>query len=291
MLYGALEAGGTKMVLGCYDENGTLLDRTVMPTETPAITFPKMLDYFKGKGIGALGIGSFGPLCLNPGDPHFGAIGATPKLPWRGFDLMGEFARGLGVPVALDTDVNAAALAEAQLGAAKGLGSCLYVTIGTGVGGGVIVDGKPIHGLMHPELGHMLLVPDPRDPMPQGVCPYHKGCLEGLAAGPSMEKRWGLSAKELPDDHVAWDIEANYLAQMCFNAILTLSPEKIILGGGVLQRKHIFPLIRRKTLSMLNGYIECLADSDLSDYIVEPGLDTASGLTGSYLLARQAADN
>ena len=288
MLYGALEAGGTKMVLGCFDENGTLLDRTVMPTEAPDITFPKMAAFFAEKKIDALGIGSFGPLCLNPKDPRYGAVGASPKLSWRGFNIVKAFSEALHVPVALDTDVNAAALAEAKLGAAKGLASCVYVTIGTGVGGGVVVDGKPIHGLMHPELGHMLLTPDPRDPKPEGFCPYHKSCLEGLAAGPSMEKRWGLSAKELPDDHVAWEIEANYLAQMCYNVILTLSPEKIILGGGVLQRKHIFPLIRRRTLELLNGYIEELDGSDLSDYIVEPGLDTASGLTGSYLLALQA---
>ena len=260
-----------------------------MPTETPAITFPKMLDYFKDKGIGALGIGSFGPLCLNPGDPHFGAIGATPKLPWRGFDLMGEFARGLGVPVALDTDVNAAALAEAQLGAAKGLGSCLYVTIGTGVGGGVIVDGKPIHGLMHPELGHQLICPHPEDPSPEGFCPYHKGCLEGLASGPALEKRWSISSRNLPASHIGWTIEADYLAQMCHNAIMSFSPEKIILGGGVMQQDFLFPMIRAKTIEYLGGYISSESvNHGLEDYIVAPGLGINSGLFGSYLLAKKA---
>ena len=290
-LFGALEAGGTKMVLSILNEAGEMLDRTSIPTETPAKTMPAMIDYFAEKQISALGIGCFGPLDLNPASPTFGYITATPKLAWRHYPVMAAFAEALKVPVKLDTDVNGAAIAEHAMGAAKGLDSCLYVTIGTGVGGGLIIGGKPVHGLTHPELGHQLLSADPRDPVPDGFCPYHKRCLEGLAAGPAIEKRWGISSKELPPEHVAWDIEAGYLAQMCHNAIMFFSPEKIILGGGVMQQKFLFPLIRQKTLELLGGYVSSPAvDRGLVDYIVEPGLGTNSGVMGAWLLAKAALE-
>ena len=195
----------------------------------------------------------------------------------------------LGVPSLIDTDVNAAALAEWKLGAAKGLNSCLYVTVGTGVGAGLVIEGELVHGLVHPEMGHILLRQEPADPAPDGFCPYHKGCLEGLAAGPAIEKRWGKKGYELPPDHEAWTLEAAYLAQMCVNAICSFSPEKIILGGGVMQQKHLFPLIREKTLALLNGYVQAKEILDgIDDYIVEPGLGTKSGATGALLLAQQA---
>ena len=287
--YGALEAGGTKMVLAIVSEQGELLDRISIPTLTPDETMPQMIEYFQKTPIAALGIGCFGPLDLNPASDTYGYITATPKLPWRNYPILPVFREKLQIPVGLDTDVNGAALAESALGAAKGLQSCMYVTVGTGIGGGVIVHGKPVHGLMHPEIGHIPVVPVSNDPMPQGNCPYHGCCLEGMAAGPAIEKRWGISAKELPPEHPAWEMEANYLAQLCASAMLSFSPEKIIMGGGVMQKKFLFPLIREKTVAQLHGYItHPVIEAGLADYIVEPGLGTESGILGAYLLAKQA---
>lgn len=290
--YGALEAGGTKMVLSWLDENGQMLERLSIPTREPENTMPAMAAFFREHPIDALGIGCFGPLDLNPASPTYGSITATPKLSWRNYPILQEFIRQLNVPAALDTDVNGAALAEVRLGAARGLSSCLYVTVGTGIGGGLIIGGKPVHGLVHPEIGHQLMQPAANDPTPDGFCPYHKHCLEGLAAGPAIEKRWGISAKELPHDHPAWDLETTYLAQMCHNAIMAFSPEKIILGGGVMQQEFLFPIIRRKVLESLGGYVCSPAvDRGLEDYIVAPGLGVNSGVMGAYLLAQQAAED
>lgn len=289
--YGALEAGGTKMVLSYLDEGGRMLERLSIPTRTPAETMPEMIAFFRAHPVDALGIGCFGPLELNPARENFGSITATPKLAWRDYSIMRAFREALDVPVGLDTDVNGAALAEARLGAAKGLASCLYVTVGTGIGGGVVTGGRPVHGLVHPEFGHQLMRPAEGDPAPEGFCPYHKGCLEGLASGPAIEKRWGVSAKELPPEHPAWRVESDYLAQMCHNAIMAFSPEKIILGGGVMQQKFLLPIIREKTLALLGGYICAPAvDAGLADYIVEPGLGVNSGVMGAYLLAREALE-
>ena len=290
MRLGTLEAGGTKMVLSVGNENNELLEQTSIPTETPAKTIPAMVEWFKSKDIIALGIGSFGPVDLNPKSQTYGYITSTPKQGWTNQPLLPTLQESLHVPAMIDTDVNAAALAEWKLGAAKGLNSCLYVTIGTGVGAGLVVEGHLVHGLLHPEMGHMLLQPAKNDPTPDGFCPFHKGCLEGLASGPAIAKRWGRKAYELPQDHEAWELEAWYLAQMCMNAICTLSPEKIILGGGVMQQKHLFPMIRKKTQELLNGYIRHQAILEKIDaYITEPGLGTRSGATGALLLAKQAA--
>ena len=290
MTIGALEAGGTKMVLAAYDEAGRELDRLSLPTETPDVTMPRMIDYFRAQGVSALGIGSFGPLDLEERSPGYGDITATPKLAWRNYPLLRAFRDALGVPCAIDTDVNAAALAEVRQGAARGLDSCVYVTVGTGIGGGVYAGGALVHGLMHPEIGHMLLRPHPDDPNPRGVCPYHDGCLEGLASGPAVAARCGGDARALPDDDPAWALEAHYLAQMCVNLIVTLSPERILLGGGVMQRACLYPLIRRETLRLLGGYVqrpEIL--TGLDEYIVPPALYPISGLIGAYLLGWGAA--
>ena len=289
MRFGTLEAGGTKMVLSVGNERNELLEQTSMPTEAPEKTIPSMINWFKDKNIVSLGIGTFGPADLNPDSATYGWITKTPKPGWSDKPLLPPMRDALGIPALIDTDVNAAALAEWQLGAAKGLRSCLYVTVGTGVGAGLVIEGNLVHGLVHPEMGHMLLRQEPDDPAPDGFCPYHKGCLEGLAAGPAIEKRWGTKAQYLSPDHEAWKLEASYLAQMCMNAVCAFSPEKIILGGGVMQQKHLFPLIRQKTLELLNGYVqakEILAHID--SYIVEPGLGTKSGATGALLLAQQA---
>jgi len=288
--YGTLEAGGTKMVLSIGNEHNELLEQTSMPTEAPEKTIPAMIDWFRGRDIVSLGIGTFGPVDLREDSPTYGYITKTPKPGWSDQPLLPAMRDALGVPSLIDTDVNAAALAEWKLGAAQGLNSCMYVTVGTGIGAGLVVEGKMVHGLVHPELGHMLLRQEEGDPAPEGFCPYHRGCLEGLAAGPAIEKRWGKKAVELPPDHEAWDLEAAYLAQMCVNAICSFSPEKIILGGGVMQQKHLFPRIRKRTQELLNGYIQHRAILEgIDDYIVEPGLGTRSGATGALLLARQAA--
>ena len=289
MLFGTLEAGGTKMVLSIGNEQNELIEQTSIPTEDPAKTIPVMIDWFRGKGIAALGIGTFGPVDLKKESPTYGWITKTPKPGWSDKPLLPPLQEALDVPALIDTDVNAAALAEWKLGAARGLNSCLYVTVGTGIGAGLVIEGKLVHGLVHPEFGHMLLRQEEKDPTPDGFCPYHKGCLEGLASGPAIEKRWGRKAYDLPEDHEAWNLEAAYLAQMCMDAVCGFSPEKIILGGGVMQQKHLFPLIRKKTLELLNGYVQAKEIlEDIDSYIVEPGLGTKSGATGALLLAKKA---
>ncbi len=287
--FGALEAGGTKMVLSRLDGQGNMLERTSMPTETPEITLPAIIEWFLEHPVDALGIGSFGPVDLHPESPTYGYITSTPKLAWRNAPLLPVLRDALAVPVGLDTDVNGAAIAEWILGAAKGLDSCLYVTVGTGIGGGLIVNGKPVHGLTHPELGHQLLKADHRDPLPQGVCPYHEGCLEGLAAGPSLQRRWGIPGYQIPRDHQAWEIEANYLAQMCHNALMTFSPERIILGGGVMQQDFLIPMVRERTVRLLGGYLDIpQVRAGLDEIIVAPGLGVNSGVMGAWILAKQA---
>ncbi len=288
-LYGALEAGGTKMVAAVFDENGEVVDREVFPTRTPGETMPELTVYFKRFPLAALGVASFGPVNLNRKSPTYGCITATPKLAWRNYPILSDFRDALGVPAGFDTDVNAAAIAETALGAGRGLENVLYVTVGTGVGGGLVINGKPVHGLIHSEIGHIRVQVSPDDPMPGGNCPYHGPCLEGMAAGPAIEKRWGVPARELPPEHPAWALESDYLAQLCATAMFTFSPERIILGGGVMQQEFLFPLIREKTLKLLNGYLcHPAVNNGLADYIVAPGLGTASGITGAYLLAREA---
>ena len=289
MLFGTLEAGGTKMVLSVGNEHYELLEQVSIPTESPEKTIPAMIDWFRNRKIMALGIGSFGPVDLNPASSTYGWITKTPKPGWSETPLLPPMRDELGIPVLIDTDVNAAALAEWQLGAAKGLNSCLYVTVGTGIGAGLVIEGQLVHGIVHPELGHMLLRQEANDPAPLGFCPYHQGCLEGLASGPAIQKRWGIKAQELPPDHEAWELETAYLAQMCMNAVCAFSPQKIILGGGVMQQKQLFPLIRQKTSELLNGYIQAKEIlSGIDTYIVEPGLGTRSGATGALLLALRA---
>lgn len=291
MRLGALEAGGTKMVCAIGDELGNVYERASYPTLSPADTIGNLIDFFKGKEIEALGIGSFGPLCLDPKAENFGDITTTPKPGWHDYPLLRAFQDALGIPVGIDTDVNAAALGEAVYGAGKGCDCLIYYTIGTGVGGGAIVEGKMAHGLVHPEMGHMLLRPVANDPTPKGFCPYHDGCLEGMANGPAIEKRWGVSAKLLPVEHEAWDVEAEYLAQMCVNTILMYSPQRIVLGGGVMHQMHLFPKIRKRTLELLNGYVAHPAIlENIDEYIVSPGLADNAGAVGSLLIAKMALE-
>ena len=291
MYYGSLEAGGTKMVLSIGNENNELVTQKSIPTEEPEKTIPAITEWFRDKQIVSLGIGTFGPVDLKKHSPTYGWITRTPKPGWRDTPLLPPLQDALGIPALIDTDVNAAALAEWKLGAAKGLNSCLYVTVGTGIGAGLVIEGKLVHGMVHPEMGHMLLRQEQSDQNPVGFCPYHQGCLEGLASGPAIEKRWGKKGYELPPEHEAWMLESSYLAQMCMNAVCAFSPEIIILGGGVMQQKHLFPMIREKTMNLLNGYVqsECVPNG-MDNYIVEPGLGTKSGAIGALLLAKQALE-
>ena len=292
MYIGALEAGGTKMVCAIYTTEMEFVDRVSFPTTTPDETMPKLIEYYKKFDVKALGVGGFGPLDLNKQSKTFGYITTTPKLAWCDYPLLPTLQKALGIPMEIDTDVNVAAYAEYTLGAAKGLSSCLYVTVGTGIGGGLILENMPVHGLVHPEIGHMLLCPSKDDPAPIGVCPYHASCLEGLATGPSVEKRWGKKAYDLPEDHPAWTLEVEYLSQMCANAIFFFSPEKIILGGGVMQQAHLFPRIHKRTLELLGNYVAHSAILEHIDtYIVAPGLGTTSGAMGAMLLALKALEN
>ena len=292
MLIGALEAGGTKMVCSIGTPQGGVLQRASFPTAAPEVTVPQIVDFISKFEVEALGIGSFGPLDLNPASPTYGSITHTPKAGWSGYPLLQELRARLGVPAVIDTDVNAAALAEWKMGAGRGLHSLLYVTVGTGIGGGLVIGDQLVHGLVHPELGHMLLSVEPSDTMPDGICPFHRHCLEGLASGPAIEKRWGLSAKLMTEDHPAWALEAAYLAQMCANMIVTISPEIIVLGGGVMQQAHLFPRIRKKTLELLGGYVasDRLTPEGIAGYIVPPALGFNSGVAGALLLGARALE-
>ena len=291
MLLGALEAGGTKMICSMGNEQGQIVDRVSIPTGQPQQTLKDIAAYFMARRPQAVGIGSFGPLQLNPGKTAYGSLTSTPKLAWQNVPILDYFKDVLRVPIAIDTDVNAAALAEWKLGAARGLNGCVYFTVGTGIGGGVVSGGKIIHGLVHLELGHVLLRPMPNDPLPQGVCPFHIGCAEGLACGVAMERRWGSRAEELPNDHPAWELEADYLAQLCADAVVCYSPERIVMGGGVMHNPILLPMIRQKTTALLGGYVKDAALADgLETYIVAPCLGDNSGADGALLLAAEAID-
>lgn len=291
MLLGALEAGGTKMVLSTGDEHGNIFERESIPTTKPDETMPAIIEFFKAKAISALGVGSFGPVDLDKSSPTYGYITTTPKLPWQNYPLQPELKRALGIPVGFDTDVNAAAISEHEMGAGKGLKSLLYVTIGTGVGGGVIIENNVLHGAMHSELGHIMLRVHPDDPMPKGNCPFHESCLEGLAAGPAIEARYNCKAVTLPDDHQAWVLEAYYLGQMCADAVVMYAPHRIVLGGGVMHKSFLFPMIRENTRRFLNGYINIpQIMKDIDEYIVPPALGDNAGAVGALLLAKKALE-
>jgi len=287
MILGALEAGGTKMVCAIGDENGTLIDRMVIPTETPELTMPKMIAYFKEHNIEALGIGTFGPADLNPASATYGSITTTPKLAWANYNIRQTFVDALQIPVGFDTDVNAAALGEASFGCLKDVNNGIYITIGTGIGVGVLAEGNLLHGMLHPEGGHILLERHPSDTY-SGCCPYHKNCFEGLASGPSMEGRYGKKAIELTDIHEVWELEADYIAKALVNYILILSPERIVLGGGVMHQEQLFPLVRKKTAELLNGYIKTKQIENIDTYIVPPSLNDNQGVLGCLKLALDA---
>lgn len=286
--YGALEAGGTKMVCAIGDEDGNILQRVSIPTRTPAETMPEMIAFFRQYAIEALGIGCFGPIDLDKHSPTYGYITTTPKLSWANYPIVAVFQKALGIPVGFDTDVNAAALGEATWGCTRDVDNSIYVTIGTGVGVGVIANGKPYHGMIHPEGGHILLGRHPDDPMADSACPYHQNCMEGLAAGPALEKRWGLKGQELAGRPEVWALEAWYIGQAVTNYIMLLSPQRIILGGGVMHQPGLLEQVRREVARQVNGYIRGKGMEDLDNYIVGVSLNDNQGAMGAIRLAMDA---
>jgi len=288
LLIGAIEAGGTKFVCGVGTGDGRIMERVRIPTGRPEETVRPVIEFFRDKPIQAIGIGSFGPIDVNPASPQYGHITTTPKPGWSGFPLLATIREALGVPAGWDTGVNAAALGEAKWGAARGLDSCVYFTIGTGVGMGVYAEKRRLHGLVHPEAGHIPVRRHPEDHF-AGACPYHGDCLEGMAAGPALEKRWGKPGGQLPADHPAWAIEAHYIAQAVMTAILMLSPHKVILGGGVMHQAQLFPAVRDAVKRGLNGYVKAPEILErIHEYIVPPGLGDDAGLCGALALGLEA---
>lgn len=271
------------MVCAIGSEEGEILERASIPTHTPDETMPKLAEFFTGKGIAALGIGCFGPIDLNRTSETYGYITTTPKLPWKNYDICGYFRERLHVPVGFDTDVNGSMLGEAAWGCARGLDSAVYITVGTGIGVGIMADGKLLHGMLHPEGGHILM-PVRSDDTYEGKCPYHKTCLEGLASGPAIEARWGAPARELADRPEVWDLEAYYLAHALVTYIMVLSPQKIILGGGVMHQTQLMDRIRGYVKDMMAGYLVTRELEDLKSYIVLPSLNDNQGILGALKL-------
>jgi fructokinase len=293
-LWGGIEAGGTKFVCAVGTGPEDIRAETRFPTTTPAETIGQAIEFFRLQSrcdsISGVGIASFGPVDPSPTSPTFGFITTTPKAGWPHTDLAGTVRRALDVPVGFDTDVNVAALGEHRWGAAQGLDTFVYVTVGTGIGGGGMTNGRLMHGLLHPEMGHVYVPHDHSADPYAGWCPYHADCLEGLANGPAIEGRWGQRGETLPPDHPAWPLEAHYLALGLVSFICTLSPQRIVLGGGVMRQAHLFPLLRAEVQHLLNGYIshpDILQNIDR--YIVPPALGDRAGVLGAIALAQQAA--
>jgi len=292
--YGGVEAGGTKFVCAIGRSPQEIIAQIRFPTTTPEETLSRAATFFSdfmeksGHRLIRIGIASFGPLDLNPSSATFGYITTTPKPGWSYVAIRDVLQARTGLPVVIDTDVNGAALGEGTWGAAQGLQDYLYLTIGTGIGGGLIIQGKPHHGLMHPEMGHIRLAHDRSvDPF-AGTCPFHGDCFEGLASGPALAKRVGQSPETLPPEHPIWDLEAEYIAQALQAFICVASPQRIILGGGVMEQRHLFPKIRAKTQQLLNGYIHVRAIlEEIDSYIVPPALGNLAGVLGALALAQQ----
>lgn len=289
-LIATIEAGGTKMVAALTSGPADIRVRERIATTTPSETIEALISFFKGAAAehgapAALAIGTFGPADIDPASATYGHITSTPKPGWADIDFLGPIKEALGVPAIFETDVNAALFGEARWGAAAGLKNAAYFTIGTGIGGAVMIGGQLIHGMGHSEMGHMRISRHPEDSF-AGSCSFHGDCLEGLASGSAIEARWGKPAEKLPADHLAWKIETDYLAQACLNLLTIAPPERIILGGGVMHQAHLFPMIRARLKEHLNGYLshELLKD-DLSDFIVPPFLGDNAGLLGCVALA------
>jgi fructokinase len=289
-LFGGIEAGGTKFICVTGTGPDNIISKIQIPTTTPEETLMKVIDFFqkemKKKPLAAIGIASFGPLDIDEKSPAYGSITGTPKPGWANTNLVKKIHEALGIPVTLDTDVNGAALGEQRWGAAKGLDTFIYITVGTGIGGGGLINGKLMHGLVHPEMGHILIPHDKqKDPFP-GCCPYHGDCLEGLASGAAVAKRWGKQPEALTPGHPAWELEAEYLAYGLVNLICTLSPQRIIIGGGIMKAPGLLKAVRKRVKELLNNYVNSPAvRENIDDYIVPPALGDMAGVLGAVALA------
>jgi fructokinase len=287
-LIAAVEAGGTKMVCA-VGSNPDDLEETRFATTTPDQTLGEAISFFKSaqkrRGqIQALGIGTFGPADINVQSSTFGFITNTPKEHWSNTDIVSPLRSALGdIPLAFETDVNAAAWGERKWGAARGLDDFIYITVGTGIGGGAVSGGRILHGKGHPEMGHLRIPHDTqRDPFP-GSCPFHSDCLEGLASGTALAKRWNCNPGDLEETHQGWDLEACYLADALANLTLTLCPARFILGGGVMEQAHLFDKVRNRLSRRLAGYVSL---PELEKFIVPPGLGAQAGILGAMALAQ-----
>ena len=289
LYWGGIEGGGTKFncIVGSDPDN--IVADIRIPTTTPEETLGKAVNFFREVGkdvqLAGIGVGTFGPVDLDMNSPTYGYITGTPKPGWSNTDIVGTLKKELNVPIAFDTDVNAAALGEHHWGAARNLDTFIYLTIGTGIGGGGMINGKLMHGLLHPEMGHVLLPHDlERDPFP-GICPFHKDCFEGLASGPAILKRWGEPAETLPEDHPAWALEAHYISLGVMSLILSISPKRVILGGGVMNYPGMYSTVQEKVNALINEYINKPEITDqIQSYIVPPELGNKSGRLGAIAL-------
>lgn len=280
---GSIEAGGTKFVCGIGNDQLEIIERVSFPTTTPEETVALVIGFFKKYNIKAIGIGSFGPIDIHKDSVTYGHITTTPKLAWQDYDFVGAMKKEFDVPIAFTTDVNAAAYGEYVAGNGAGLSSCVYYTIGTGVGAGAIQDGRFVEGFSNSEMGHMIVKRHEADQF-SGSCPFHNDCLEGMAAGPAIEKRAGKKGQELAEDDPFWDIEAYYVAQAAYNTTLMLAPEGIIFGGGVMKQRHMLPKVHREFEKLVNGYV---TTPPLEKYIVTPKLEDDPGTIGCLALAKK----
>lgn len=282
---GAIEAGGTKFVCAIANEQGEILTETRFPTREPQSTLRNAIEFFQknlppGGTLSRLGIASFGPVGINPELANYGKILATPKIGWEDTDLIATFLRAFPhLKINIDTDVNAAALAEGKHGAAKDLHSYVYITIGTGIGGGVVSNNQILSGHLHSEIGHLSIHQEKHDTF-EGACTFHRNCIEGLASGEAIFQRWGARAETLPPEHPAWDIQASYIASLCQTLTAVLSPQRIILGGGVMQQPHLLPLVQQKFLTKAGDYWQLP-----TDYLETPSLGNKAGIIGAIQLA------
>lgn len=285
-LYGSIEAGGTKFVCAIGNEDLEILKRVSFPTTTPEETMPQVIEFFEKnqENLKGIGVGSFGPIDIHRDSPTYGYITSTPKLAWQNYDFVGELKKHFSLPVAWTTDVNAAAYGEHVAGNGQGVNSVVYYTIGTGIGGGALQDGQFVEGFSHPEMGHLLVQHHPDDQF-EGACPFHGDCLEGMAAGPAIEKRLGKKGQDLSEDDPFWDIEAYYIAQCAYNTTLMLSPDVIIFGGGVMKQRHMMAKVHKAFKEILKDYVKTPA---LTDYIVTPALEDNAATLGCFALAREA---
>jgi fructokinase len=293
-LYGVVETGGTKIVCAVLGGPDDVRAEVRFPTTTPEANIPQIIEFLRmhhaQTPLTAIGIGSFGPIVLDPALPNYGSVAPTTKPGWSNAPVVAPITAALQLPVGFDLDVTTAGLGELEWGAGQGLDHIVYYTIGTGIGAGVISRRAPLACMAHPEAGHQSVAPHPDDDF-AGNCSFHGKCLEGMAAGPAIEKRWGVKAYDLPVDHPAWELEADYVAQAVVNTILFVSPQRIILGGGVMEQLHLFPMIRQRVLTKLNGYINVDAITQhIDDYVVPPALGNRAGMLGALVLAMRAAD-